>query len=285
MLSSKKYNYLLFIGAGIYFCTIVLYTYLSYFHSEKIPINNKFGDFDNIFLILISTLIIAPIIEEVVFRIIFLQNSVAKYIFFGGVAIFIIITKNYYILFLLLLFLIINIKLKNYRNVYSFILNALIFALIHYKLSDFSSFYSFVPVFFQFSLGLIFIWMIINYKLIVTIISHSIINALIILPVVMMLQFPDSKKNEIKNDETILQWEKTPIIGTSKIIYTNNSISAKRITIGNLLNLFEEKEPLIHDSLKLYRYNFEIKSKNNKNINKEELKKLLIESQLLQHEK
>lgn len=284
MLRTKKENQLFYWGAGIFFCTLIIYSIISHYFPEKLEAPNRFGNFDNLILIIIFTLIVAPIMEESVFRGIFTKNKMFTFCFYIGILIMTIITKNYYvILFVLIIFLIQKRKKSFHINVI-YILNSFLFALIHYKLTDFTNVFSIIPVFFQFSLGLIFIWVTINFKLIWSMVLHFFINAIIIIPLFLLLQFPNTQRNILSADEIEFMWEKTSALGKSKSIYTPNEVRAERITIEQFITIFNSKKTniKINDSLRYYRYNFIIKDLKDEKLETDDVKRILLKSQLIE---
>lgn len=112
---SKKENYLLYIGAGILSCTSIIYLFLTSNYPHLIKSSSKIGNFENVFLILISTLIIAPIFEEIIFRGIFTKKKIYNFCFYLGSVLMILLTKNYYLIVLLILYYIQNCKLQNIK--------------------------------------------------------------------------------------------------------------------------------------------------------------------------
>ena len=81
------------------------------------------------------------------------------------------------------------------------------------------------------------------------------------------------------------EWKKTPVLGKTKIIYTSDKVEAKRITISQLIKIFNPKEIdfQVNDSLKYYRYNFTIENLNNHKIELKQVKKFLINHNLIEN--
>lgn len=284
MLKTKIQNSLLYSGAGIFSCTSLVYFIISSKYPNLIPTSNKLGNFDNIFLIILSTLIIAPFFEEIIFRGIFTKRKIYLYCFYIGSLIMILLTKNYYLILLVILFFMIQLKKNEYLKI-SYYVGSFLFALIHYSFRDFENTYSFIPVFFQFSIGLILIWITINFGIKWSIFCHFLINSLIILPIILLLQFPNMKVKFIEDEKNKISWQKTTLFGSSNIIYTSKNVDAKRVTIEQFVKLFNDnelKKVKINDSVRLYRYNFNLETKNGNEVKARDVKKLLIKSKLIE---
>lgn len=168
-------------------------------------------------------------------------------------------------------------------NIQYFLVSVL-FALIHYSVSDIDSIFSVVPIFFQFSIGLILIWITINFGLRWSMLIHFFINFSIITPLIIVLQTPDKVTKQIEYNSSKLIWQKNTLIGESKFSYTSNKVSAERMTIEQFTKLIGRKESQkvnVNDSLKYYRYNF-ILEKGNEDQDFNDIKQLLIKSQLIE---
>ncbi|MGV4415198.1 CPBP family intramembrane glutamic endopeptidase [Chryseobacterium sp. T1] len=280
MLKHRKENQLLYAGVGIFFSTLILYGLVTYYWPDVTPPASRLNLFDgNILLIMLSALVLAPILEEVIFRGLFLKRLFFSLCFYGGSLLMILYTENYYLLILLLAVFLVDYHFKAIRCVY--ILNAILFALIHYKLSDFASLLDVIPVFFQLSLGLILIWITLNFGLKRSMLAHFGVNFLIFMPFFILLQFPDKKQEHITLDHHDFKWQKTSVLGPSKISYSPQRVSAERLSIQDFINLFEDRKLHleISDSLRFFRYDFELEQHKGP-IDKAVLEDLLIKSKL-----
>ncbi len=284
LIRDKKDNFLLYTGAGILTCTLFLYLLINYLSPDLIPVSDKFGDFDNIVLILLFTLIIAPVTEEIIFRGIFLKKKIFKYLFYFGSILFITITSNYYLIFFLIAIFYFDFYRKNNFTNVLYLLNSALFALVHYKLSEFSNIFAVLPVFFQFSVGLILIWITINYGLVKSMVAHFLFNFIIIFPLFLVLQFPDTEQKKLKTNDVILEWNKVEIIGWYKIDYSERRISAERISLNSFLDLYPDikKKVSVNDSLRYFKYNIEVKSVRNSKISEQDLLNALLKTKLVE---
>ena len=285
MFANKKNNYLLKVGAGIFFCTTILYSIINYYDATLIESKDKFGDFDSILLIFFSVIIIAPILEELIFRGFFLKKKIFTYLFFGGGILFTFIAQTYYVIILLFIIGVLDFGFKINRNSkIIYFLNSLFFALIHYNLDVFTNIYSIIPVFFQFSVGLILIWITINYSLIKSMIFHLFFNFLIVGSLLFALQFPDTKVNTIKDNNIVFTYHKTPVIGKEIFTLTPKEVRYETTTIRMFAKLLkvEEKNYTINDSLRFYRYNFDLKKTEGKELESEEVENILRKAKLIE---
>lgn len=282
---TTKNNYLIYCGIVIFITTAVAYSVIISLYPDLIPPSNKFGNFDNLLLIIFMAVIFAPVIEEVIFRGIFTKKKWFVFIFYLGGAVMILLTGNYYLVIFPAAIFLIYTKIKTYDTAPIYILNSVFFALLHYKLSDFSTVYSLIPIFFQFSLALIMLWITINYRLIWSIVFHFIVNASIIGALMISLQFPNTKQNTLRVNNTVLQWEKTPAFGSLKAFYSTDRAEVTGTTIENFINLFAPSglQYNVNDSLRLYRYNFKIKNLNNEKIQAAEVREILQKAKLIEN--
>jgi len=279
---TKKYkeNNLLYFGAGFFFCTTILYIITNIYFEDKIKGLSRLNfniDFSSLIFL---SLFIAPIVEEFIFRSIFLNKKLYQYFFFIGSSIYALTTDNFYLLIIIAAYFI--IYNKNKKTSILFYFSASIFTLVHYQLSDFTSIFTVVPMFLQFSLGLILIWVVINFGLMKTILLHFLYNFIIILPLVVALQFPDKKENIVKYGDTVLLWNKTEYFGKTRINVSKEKIEIQRSSIKDFYGIYGNKENLmIDDTLKVYRYNFKVINKNNEKIDSSKIKKLLFNAKLI----
>jgi membrane protease YdiL (CAAX protease family) len=270
--------------AGITLCLAFLILIIN-----RNNINNSRIFYDNsLFSFILTALLLAPISEELLFRIHFLK----KYKFYKFLSLIILSIIIFYksnilvsVLFLIYiaLYLIREIKINlkyDYINVL-FILNSFIFAFLHYKFEDFYILETYGYIFFQFSLSLSTIWILINFNLLKSILFHIIWNLIPISYLIFILIFPSQLETIIRSKSCTLTYKKVSIINNEKsFINENNSIIAKNMTIKEFLfflnsnskNKYYQIEPFI---------NYEIKVNANSKINSTEIEELLIENKII----
>jgi membrane protease YdiL (CAAX protease family) len=280
-----KDTLLLKVGAVIYCCTLIL---LVIFFDDKYY-HQKNSIIENFWFFMFIGLIIAPIIEEISFRGIFLKSKIFKLVSLLLIAFYIYITKNYYLFviylfYVLLLYAKYSDKLKINRWLLYFI-NSLLFALVHYKFSVFYSFERIIPIFIQFSSGLILIWVIINFGLKKSILTHFIINFILITILFLPIQFVDKKEIIIKKEDIYIKYSKTPIVDGKISIFNvqnNNEIIIKKANFYRIMKYFKiDLNQYRPSENPFYYYNIVIISKN-KAINNQRIEELFLENKLIE---
>ncbi len=286
ILTQKKDNYLLFTGVILFICAFISYSLIENYTPEKLPASEKFGDFENVFIIFIFAVIIAPLIEEIVFRGFFLQNKIYEWLFYVGSISFILITEAYYTIIILLIIGLLSFVFKVKKNLkIIYFLNALLFALIHYKFTHFTNIYSIVPMFFQFSGGLILIWIVINYNLFKSMLLHFCINFFAIGSLLIALKFPDDVRTySIKDKDVVIIYNKIPLQNDKSITISKGNLEANNFTIRSLAKNLKISaiNYSINDSLRYYRYQFKIEHKNGLNINPKDAENILRKAKLIE---
>ncbi len=286
ILTQKKDNYLLFTGVILFICAFISYSLIENYTPEKLPASEKFGDFENVFIIFIFAVIIAPLIEEIVFRGFFLQKKIYEWLFYVGSISFILITEAYYTIIILLIIGLLSFVFKVKKNLkIIYFLNALLFALIHYKFTHFTNIYSIVPMFFQFSGGLILIWIVINYNLFKSMLLHFCINFFAIGSLLIALKFPDDVRTySIKDKDVVIIYNKIPLQNDKSITISKGNLEANNFTIRSLAKNLKISaiNYSINDSLRYYRYQFKIEHKNGLNINPKDAENILRKAKLIE---
>lgn len=257
-----NFNYLVITGAVIFCCTLLLYTIISLFFIQELSESSRLNSINNYYFFVISALLIAPIIEEFIFRGYFLNKFLFKMTSILGIIFYINVSGNLYLYFLICLIVILHF-IKKFNPIYIYFLNSLTFTLVHYKLSDFNSIFTIIPMFFQFSLGLILIWIVLNFNLIKSILFHFLYNFICVVIFTIPLQFPEKRIRRIEQLGYKFEWNKTPIFNSKNIIISRPNeyeITAKNIDIQNLYNAFEtnSKKIKVSNENKFYRFKFKI---------------------------
>lgn len=191
-----QHNKLLFSGIVFFIIGSVLGIIL-----EDENVSSRMVFFDNFILNFVLAVLAMPVLEELIFRGLFYKKKY-KILFYLGSLLFIILSKNYYLIVLLLLAAyLLEMKITLFRESSNLLLIAVlvtaIFALIHYQISDFNALSTSVFVLSQFGLGLILIWIVLNFSLKKAIITHALYNFILLLPVFIFLEFPSSEPKHI----------------------------------------------------------------------------------------
>jgi membrane protease YdiL (CAAX protease family) len=265
LIKSTTKNWLLK-SAGLSLC-LAIYVLIIYHDT----INNSRSVYNNSLLTFILTaLIIAPISEELIFRIHFLKKfKFLKYLSLIIIALIIFFKSNplLIILFLIYVFLYLIIELKfTEKNILIntlYILNSLIFSLLHYKFNDFNFIETYGFIFFQFSLSMFAIWITLNFSLVKSIIFHMIWNLLPVLFLLFSLTFPFKEKKQIMSKNYIITYSKESILKKDKIFTNDKSnITAKNMSLKELFFfLNKESKDKYYQNEPFIKYNISITSK------------------------
>lgn len=270
-IKNKKKNWLLVMGGLGLFLTLILVLILG--TEELNKSSRNWSNFPFILVVLFS-IIFAPIVEELAFRGFFSQKKSLKIL--SVILIFsisIIGTINNWLISIPLIFFLLILLRKPDSN-WLIILNSLIFSLVHYNLEDLTNIrLSYLPLFY-FSVAVILVWIVINYSLFKAIFIHFIWNLFLVILTFLTLQFPDKKINQFKNENVNVVWSKEKLfpLKESKIVYSKNAIKisnfeAKEIytilkgkyTTGN--KVYKQTEPYVKYN---FNFNFNLDSLNRK---------------------
>ncbi len=260
ILKRYSHNYLVSTGAAIFCCTLITYICILYFFETEVDNLSGFDAENNYYQLIFSALLIAPIIEELFFRGYFTNNVFLKITSFIGIPIYIYLTDNNYLFILYFLALGLHFFAKT-RPYYLYFLNAMIFSLVHYTFSDFGSFITIVPMFFQFSLGLILIWVVINFNIIRSILCHFAFNLLFIAIITIPLQFPDDKICKIEHLGYHFEWTKIPVINAANTLVSipnDYSLTAENVDVAAFYKTFSTDELKIKNDYTLSRLKIKI---------------------------
>ncbi len=282
----RKDNLLLKLGVAIYCCTLLM---LFFFIDEKYYFE-KIAKIQNFWLFVFMALFIAPIFEEISFRGIFVKNKFLNVVSIVLSLFYIIITNNHYLIIFFLSFVIIKLFINKVRFLnywYLYIINSIIFSLVHYKLNVFLNFERVLPVFIQFSAGLILIWVVINYGLICSMLVHLFMNFLVIIPLFISIQYVDTKEKTTENNMYQLKLVETPILNGSITVFNmpnEREVIIKKANLFKIMNYFNidvkrykpVNNPFINYNLQLSTKKEDLK------IEESEVVKLFIESKLIE---
>lgn len=280
----KKYNYLL-VGT---FSSYVILTLLLFVLPNDYLINSSgTGANNNLFLFILGSIILAPLVEEIVFRGYFTNNRIFKIISIISLPLYVALSKNYYVLFFVIpytIMLVFDFYKKNKINKHVIILtNIIIFAIYHYELIDFAQLGTIFPILSQIGGGFFLLWLIINYNIKTSIFFHFLKNISLILPLIFIIQFPDMNIKTLETEQFKITWQKVPSfkVNSNLTFLNRHELEAKNFTPLSLINNKITKDNYI-EIIPFQKYNISIKIiDNNKTINDEELIKILLESELI----
>ena len=285
MKNYKENNILLW---GIIFFSVgILLNIIIDTHFYKNESSSRMKFFENFFLNSLIAIILIPPIEELTFRGLFYRSKL-KIFFYIGSFLFILVTKNFYLLFFLVACIILVEKKlfqkTKQNNSIVYIITSLIFALVHYRLSDFKSISTIITCLCQFGVSFVLIWITINFGLKKSILFHSFYNFILLFPVFISLQFFTSQyKSKYNNYELICN--QTPILNrSSSFEWKNNLPQAKNMTLEDFyLSVCNDDTIKIANSDLKIKYDIKIINKENTNQNfdcrilKTMLQKIVIE--------
>lgn len=221
LLKKTKKNWILILGL------IFLSLFLVGLSAYGLSPDNTRNDVGNLSfsLFIFLSVIIAPIMEEVVFRIYFLNKKIGLAKFFSIVFPLIIlfyIGANYDmvgtigITFFCIIFVAIYLFYQHSKNKNLFnilvILSTLIFGICHYSIEDFNSFDNIYVIFSQMSLSLFLIWITFNFGLIKSILFHVLFNFVIVSIAFLGLQvFIDVEQKVYSNNDVEMTYSQLPV--------------------------------------------------------------------------
>ncbi len=262
-----KENYLLKIA---FFCFLVfLATSLFLFYDETLFTSpTRLDSLTNFKSFLLFSILVAPALEEIVFRGFFTHKKTLQIITIVSLPLFAFFINQYAFVFSMLYSLVLTLSLlkkKSISNKILFFGNAVLFAIIHYKIEHFSNLASISPIIVHFSMGLLFIWVVINFNLKTSILFHATYNFIILLPLFISLQFPNADQNSLEHHNYKISWQKTAILNTHTFISKPNKyqIESTNITPITLYKSSGSKNKLALKNAELFSiYNIRIKRLN-----------------------
>lgn len=261
-LKFKKNNWLLVIGGLGLSLTLIL---ILLFGLEDLNNSSRnLSDFP-LFLVVLFSIIFAPVFEELAFRGFFSQKKTLKTLSLILIIAYSIIgsLNNWIIIIPLVFFLILLIKAHN--NNWLIISNSLIFSLVHYNLDDLLNIKVFHSLLFHFSIAVILVWIVINYSLLKATFIHFTWNLFLVILTFLTLQFPDKKINQYQNDKVEVTWKKEKLfpLKESKITYSKNTISISNFEARKIYSILKEKHNTSNKGYKqtepFAKYNFTFK--------------------------
>jgi hypothetical protein len=274
----KKYKSNWILSTSIFlfllFCLLMMLFRQEDFNNSRMTIKVSF------FVFSFFAVIIAPILEEIIFRGIFTTNNYLKktsivFSIFIGLILFYInynIASTIFLLTLILLnfYIYKNTNLTFYQEYLLVISNAFLFGFVHYKISDFESINNSIFVLSQISIGFLLIWITKNFGLVKSMIVHSLFNFSLVLLTFFSIQFVDTKTYSKENKNVIIKWSQRPFLSSNKGSIENQEakIVIKNLDISTAINLTNKRSSL-RSNIPFLKYNITIISKNKKISDKE----------------
>ncbi|MGB1210218.1 MAG: lysostaphin resistance A-like protein [Lacinutrix venerupis] len=294
-----KKNWLL--SLGLLFLTLGLIA-LSIFQgnisSESIKTANNVYTIPYWVLILF-VIILAPILEEFIFRGVFTKNKKIKWFSLFTVSIFVILSNNIAFQILFVVYLISLIYNNSKRTSFSYnsliVINSLLFSIAHIdneRLLIIEA--SISPLFIRFALGLFFIWICINFSIIKSMLFHASWN---IIPLVFLsysIFFPNPKVENFENNDLQVTWhrisktsskvniypkgQQNSILSESEALFLLKSVEWSKEKNDSIIKNYIPMEPYMS-----YKFNIKLKDTTNKSKNlHKKIETFLMESKLIE---
>lgn len=226
---NKKYNFLLKWGVIIIPLSIIILLIENQFVDDLkggvSTYNNFFGvDRPKIMYVLFFLLgaLLAPIYEEIIFRGNFIKNKVFKLISLGCLIIVgLIYSLNNYLIFgflgiYLISFFLSKKKQSETRFKTVLVLNAILFSIMHNTIADYENFSTFSHSLQRLGIAFILLWITLNYKLIYSMIAHSIWNTILFSLVFYILVFPNDTVHQVENENLEVTWKTVNMFNNSR---------------------------------------------------------------------
>lgn len=242
----EKKNWMIVSGVLLLFSSlfVILYFDLTLPYSKS-----RFESTGTFFVkFFIAPLLIAPVIEELLFRGFLSRSKVvnALFLLLGVGALFFF---NFHWVLVLLILLTYALYLTyHYTNIesllnVSILLSAIVFGSVHYSVEELNFLHTLPFFFVQFSGGLILSWVIYTKNFISGVISHAVWNLIIVGISLYGLQFVDTTTSKTAYGETSMVYEKVPIFYSSVSSYKieEQELVAKNMTVFDVIKYMDER--------------------------------------------
>ncbi|MGD1319653.1 CPBP family intramembrane glutamic endopeptidase [Chryseobacterium sp. 2R14A] len=203
-----KDNYLLKYGIFIFFGSLICNIIFSYFNESEFSSRvTRFNDFTLIHFVAAFT--IAPVIEELIFRGIFTGKKIFRYVTYIGLLGYILLLQNYYLIPILTAFIILyELNKKKEVSGYIYFINALLFGFMHYEWNDLKIPDTWIGIVMTVGMGLILIWMVLNFGLICSILLHAFNNFIAIAIIVIGYEISDMSLKGIETKDFTMKYQR-----------------------------------------------------------------------------
>ncbi|WP_279197218.1 CPBP family intramembrane glutamic endopeptidase [Chryseobacterium indoltheticum] len=275
-------NNLLKFGTILFFGSLLGSIILSYFNESEFSSRiTRFNDFTLIHFIAAFT--IAPVLEELIFRGIFTGKKIFKYVMYLGSLLYIILLQNYYLIPILAIF-IVAFELNRSKNFpyHIYYSSAVLFGLMHYEFNDLKLLDTWIGIVMTSGMGLILIWMVLNFGLIYSILLHALNNFVAIAIVVLGNETADMTLKKVETQDFTMKYQRVSffIKDGNMEVENNKFLKAENMSISTIHNALCFDESL--DDLYFGKFNVLIERKSNstKKLNCESFHQLLNKTDL-----
>lgn len=278
-------NNLLQSGIILFLGTLLSSIILSYFNESEFSSRvTRFNDFTLIHFIAAFT--IAPVLEELIFRGIFTGKKIFKYVMYLGSLLYIILLQNYYLIPILAIF-IVAFELNRSKNIpyHIYYSNAVLFGSMHYEFNDLKLLDTWIGIVMTSGMGLVLIWMVLNFGLIYSILLHALNNFGAIAIVVLGNETSDMTLKKVETKDFTMKYQRVSffIKDENMQVEVNKFLKAENMSISNIHNALCFDEKL--DDLYFGKFNVSIERKSNstKKLNCESFHQLLNKTDLTEN--
>lgn len=289
-------NWLLQLGVASFVLLIVLHTLFAALEIDYPPISrDMMGDNVSFELFIILGVIIAPFFEEIAFRGFFTGKRWLRIISFIVLLVFIGLSFSYFSLVLLLLYILsvyLNDRSGKKRINLLLVMNAVLFAGIHYTANDFITSFGTVSILAQFGMGLILLWITINFGLLKAMLFHAFYNGLLMGLLFMTLEYPSLEKHIAESEHLTIEYQEVPFTKSRESSFTredsNDTLYIKNMRMNSAGRLLIETSSLSDEkpwaeSVPFMKYDLKVYTNNKEEVDtySEELYQLLKNEELI----
>ena len=196
----------------------------------------------------IAPILIAPVIEELLFRGFLSRSKVVRALFLIlGIGALFFFNFHWVLVILILLTYVVYLsyfytKIEWLLDV-AILLSAFIFGSVHYSAEELNFLHTLPFFFIQFSAGLILSWVIYTKNFLAGVISHAVWNLIIVGISLYGLQFVDITTSKATYGETSMVYKKVPIFHSSVSSFKieEQELVAKNMTVFDVIKFMDER--------------------------------------------
>ncbi|TRO65607.1 CPBP family intramembrane glutamic endopeptidase [Christiangramia sabulilitoris] len=247
------------------------FAFLLFLSAEFVQSSRNHSDI-SIGVMMFAAIIVAPLFEELFFRGFFTGKNWLKWTGVTGLFLFVLLGElNLLAIGLLLGFLTcyfayVKFQINSFYD-FAILLNILLFTVVHYKMEELIDPDLFFLAFFQFGLGAIFTWLVLNYGILKSILFHSAWNGTMMIIMLLAIQYPGEELHKYENSRVYVEWNRSPRFDSHNTFVqnvNNDTLIGRHVEARYLykfLNGFD-KEEMRSENLRLLqtenymRYNF-----------------------------
>lgn len=252
LITNKRKNWLLYTSGILLIFFLLLLTFIvdtQYLmdNSSRAAMAGK-----NPFMLLLMAVVFAPVVEEIGFRGYLAKSKIIFWISVLALPIYVLFFNNniiaHALIFLQMIFLGYLHKNKSTDKNALIIINSVLFAVAHYKIADFTSISLITPMLMQLMMALILSWVIINYRIVMSIIVHAAFNGSVLLIGALYSGAIESEIKTAEHKNAVIEWsESHSFFESASFINNKDSIVGKHITPKRFYNYLELVNPKLKE--------------------------------------